>query len=106
MTNDYTAIRDRKFYNQKFKNLVGQELRNTRDRRDSLRANLRRLFATLDLDGNGSLDCYELRLLLRRLGVEENEISLLVASVDENKDGMISFDEFVTIMYDARAYTK
>jgi len=106
MTTDYTAIRDRKFYNQKFKNLVGQELRNTRDRRDSLRANLRRLFATLDLDGNGSLDCHELRLLLRRLGVEEKEISLLVASVDTNKDGMISFDEFVNVMFDARAYTK
>ena len=106
MTSDYSAIRDQKFYMQKFKNLVAQELRTTRDRGDSLRAALRRLFATLDLDGNGSLDCHELRLLLRRLGVEEKEISLLVASVDTNKDGLVSFEEFVTVMHDARAHTK
>ena len=38
-------------------------------------------------------------------GVEENEISLLVASVDLDKDGSLSFEEFTKVMFGAQSKT-
>lgn len=69
---------------------------------EPLRVAARRLFNSMDLDNNGSLDCHELRLLLRKLGVDEKEISLLVASIDIDHDGSLSFDEFSKVMFGAR----
>ena len=67
-----------------------------------MRAVARRLFNSMDLDHNGSLDCHELRLMLRTLGVDDKDISLLVASVDLDKDGSLTFDEFCKVLFGAR----
>ncbi|KAL7534265.1 hypothetical protein ACHAXR_005763, partial [Thalassiosira sp. AJA248-18] len=92
------------FYQAKFRNIVTQtENENTMS--ESFRASARRLFNSMDLDHNGSLDCYELRLLLRKLGVDEREIPLLVASIDLDKDGTVTFDEFSKVVFGARSKT-
>jgi len=85
---------------KKFRNIIAKELQtdDKNQRSEPLRAAARRLFNSMDLDQNGSLDCHELRLVLRKLGVEEKEISLLVASVDLNQDGFLTFDEFSKVL--------
>ena len=53
---------------------------------EPLQAVARCSFNGMDLDHNGSLDYQDLHLMLRTLGVDDKEISLLVASVDLDKD--------------------
>ncbi|KAL7544209.1 hypothetical protein ACHAWF_007593 [Thalassiosira exigua] len=94
-------------YQKKFREIVAKELedQNISTEKMSVAFDIavRRLFNSMDLDHNGSLDCHELRVLLRNLGVDEKEISFLVASVDLNHDGSLSFDEFSKVMFGARS---
>ena len=87
-------------YRSKFRDIVAKEIQ-CEGGDKGFNAAARRLFNSIDLDNNGSLDCHELRLLMRKLGVDENEISLLVASVDLNHDGSLDFDEFSKVMFGA-----
>jgi serine/threonine protein kinase len=60
---------------------------------------LREIFNSMDLDGSGVLDGHEIRVALRASGEEdEDDISAIVASVDLNHDGGISWEEFREIM--------
>jgi len=95
------------FYQEKFRKVVAKEIEaeDTDTMSETFRAAARRLFNSMDLDHNGSLDCHELRLLLRKLGVDEKEISFLIASVDLDKDGTLTFDEFSEVMHGARSKT-
>ena len=57
-------------------------------------------FADIDVNGDGTLDRSEIRLLLRNmLGFEPDEFLLsdMIASIDTNNDGYISEDEFEEI---------
>ena len=97
-------------YQSKFRDLLTKEIQTGAGGEEGkmsepFKAAARRLFNSMDLDGNGSLDCHELRLLLRKLGVDEAEISLLEASVDLDKDGSLTFDEFSKVMFGARSKT-
>ena len=69
------------------------------DRSDALRA----AFAEYDEDGDGVITAVELRRALRRLGLCGEEMTAercaeIVAAVDRNGDGVISFDEFKAMM--------
>ncbi|KAL3803823.1 hypothetical protein HJC23_003985 [Cyclotella cryptica] len=100
LTNKLPASRDRSFYQQRFTSIIAKEIkRKQKDEKDhSLQAAAHRMFLAMDLDNNGVVDCYEMRELLRNLGVEEEEIPLLFASVDVDKDGSITFDEFSKVL--------
>ena len=93
------------FYRSKFRDIVAKEIQceggDNGKITEPLKAAARRLVSSIDLDNNGSLDRHELRLLMRKLGVDENEISLLVASVDLNQDGSLDFDEFSKVLFGA-----
>lgn len=106
LRNEPPELKDRQHYQKAFRTIMSKQLELQQKGRITLswRAAARRLFTSMDLDQNGTLDCHELRTLLRKLGVEEKEISLLVASVDSNKDGSLSFDEFAKVIF--RAQTK
>lgn len=69
------------------------------DQSDALRA----AFAEYDEDGDGVITAEELRRALRRLGLSREETTAercaeMVAAVDANGDGVISFDEFKAMM--------
>ncbi|EES05570.1 probable calcium-binding protein CML20 [Sorghum bicolor] len=69
------------------------------DKADTLRA----AFAEYDENGDGVITAEELRRALRRLGIVGEEMSAercaeIVAAVDRDDDGVISFDEFKAMM--------
>jgi len=104
LSNEPPEPKDRQHYQKAFRTIMREQLELQQKGRMTLswRAAARRLFASMDLDHNGTLDCHELRTLLRKLGVQEKDISFLVASVDLNKDGSISFSEFSKIIFRAQ----
>mmetsp|Transcript_8850 Transcript_8850/g.11771 ORF Transcript_8850/g.11771 Transcript_8850/m.11771 type:complete len:177 (-) Transcript_8850:64-594(-) len=57
-------------------------------------------FAMFDLDGGGTIEFKELHHVLKELGDEPSreEIEEMILLVDENGDGEIDFDEFLTLM--------
>ena len=57
----------------------------------------RRVWDEIDKDGDGSLDPYELRELLTKLGMtvfKQQDIEHLMSELDTDGDGSISYDEF------------
>ena len=53
--------------------------------------NLTKAFALFDVDGNGSISRDE---LITCLGILSEDMSGIFETIDENKDGMIDFEEF------------
>ncbi len=60
------------------------------------------LFDEVDSDGSGFITVNEVKDLIRKSGhggdVSDSEIEALVKACDDNGDGKISFEEFVTNM--------
>merc|ERR1719474_1553309 len=61
---------------------------------------LKEVFKFMDKDDNGAVDADEIKGVLTNLGVEitGDEIKDIMASLDENGDGGMDFDEFVQMM--------
>ena len=61
---------------------------------------LRDAFAVFDTDKSGSIDRKELKRLMKKLGqtLTEGELDAMMDEVDENGDGVISFEEFKALM--------
>jgi Ca2+-binding EF-hand superfamily protein len=55
------------------------------------------VFKDMDRNGNGTIEPIEFKYCMRVWGVEltEEEVSQIVKYFDTNKDGKISFDEFL-----------
>lgn len=66
-----------------------------RDTRKELEAT----FKKYDSDGNGFLTMDELQHVMSSMGrhMSRNEIKSMITSLDSNKDGKISFDEFIKL---------
>jgi calcium-dependent protein kinase len=60
--------------------------------------NLREMFCSLDLDGNGVLDAEEIQVFLSELGIKDEDISQIFGSLDLDGSGEIELDEFRAIM--------
>ena len=62
--------------------------------------NLRKAFDMFDNDKDEKISSDELKLILG-VGNEENDIvwSKIISEIDSDGDGVISFDEFKTMMY-------
>ena len=61
---------------------------------------LRNLFDTMDRNKNGVISLHELRYIVLHSNEEisEEDIELFMESVDQDKDGFISYNEFLSIM--------
>ena len=58
---------------------------------------LRRMFKVMDRNGNGSLSPVEFKYAMRDYGLSlsEIEVTQIVKHFDSNKDGQLSFNEFL-----------
>lgn len=52
------------------------------------------LFRDADVDGNGTIDPDELKTILVKLGMTEDEANTAFANADANRDGLVDFEEF------------
>uniref|UniRef100_A0A182Y5S7 EF-hand domain-containing protein n=1 Tax=Anopheles stephensi TaxID=30069 RepID=A0A182Y5S7_ANOST len=61
--------------------------------------------AVYDVGNDGYLDLAELKIMMEKLGAPQTHLGLkgMIAEVDEDKDGKISFREFLLIYRKARA---
>jgi len=72
---------------------------------DTIKAVLAAAFTEADKDGNGTLDREEVADVLMALGAGElalktGEISAMIAAVDENEDGKVTYGELVDFLYE------
>jgi len=70
--------------------------------KEDLSKGLSAAFEDADIDGSGYLDIEEFRSLLQRagLGLSEPELNAVMAEVDLNGDGLISWSEFIPTAYE------
>lgn len=63
-------------------------------------SDIREAFDLFDVDGSGSIDVEEMEEAMKALGVNvtKNEIKKMMDSVDEDKSGMVSYEEFKLLM--------
>ena len=61
---------------------------------------LKNVFNTLDRNGNGLISIHEIRYIVTHSNesLTENDIALIVHEADTDGDGLISFEEFMSIM--------
>ncbi|KAL4238659.1 hypothetical protein ACF0H5_003366 [Mactra antiquata] len=61
---------------------------------------LKQAFKIFDKDGDGTISTQELGTVMRSLGQDPSEDELLdiINEIDEDGNGLIEFDEFVTLM--------
>mmetsp|Transcript_24879 Transcript_24879/g.37808 ORF Transcript_24879/g.37808 Transcript_24879/m.37808 type:complete len:154 (+) Transcript_24879:95-556(+) len=57
-------------------------------------------FDMFDIDKGGTIESHELQCVMARLGevLTDKELADMMKSLDSNGDGVIDFDEFVTMM--------
>jgi len=69
---------------------------------EELQGILAGVFKKADLDGNGTLDTKEFQSCLRDtdLGFTKKEINIMLAEVDANNDGVITYEEFAPLAFD------
>jgi len=76
--------------------LTGGKYEVTQERLDELKTK----FLEMDEDASGAIDLQELGRAMERLGKPKNQIELrkMIAEVDDDKDGQISYREFLVMM--------
>lgn len=67
---------------------------------EELHALAKSVFSEFDEDRNGSISSFELGQVFKKMGCHptEDELKELVDLVDEDKSGVIEFEEFMTLM--------
>ena len=57
-------------------------------------------FDSIDSDGSGYLEVEELKLAMKALGIDngKDDINRILEDMDRNKDGQISYDEFLNLL--------
>ena len=59
---------------------------------------LRTVFASFDLEGDGSIDKHEMRHAIRALGAPPGEAERILEGCDKDGDGNVSFAEFTALV--------
>ena len=70
--------------------------------KDEQLAELKDVFSMFDKDGDGTITLSEFGSVMKALGQEptEDELRIMMDSVDTDQNGVIDFDEFVGLMAD------
>ena len=84
------------YFNQ-FLKIMAKRLKNIKEDEDKY---LKSLFSSLDRNKNGLISIHEIRYIVTHFGedISENDIETIMREADTDGDGLISFEEFMTIM--------
>ena len=93
---DEVCLTDKKSVD--FKEFLGLMTRKVKD--IEVEDELLEAFKVFDKDGNGFITLDELKDIIQRIedGVQDTDIQDMLTEADEDKDGKLSFEEFVKIM--------
>lgn len=96
LLNDFDADGNGRIDMNEFASLMARGTASSASFEDELYA----AFKVFDRDGNGQIDAAEVRQLFDVLNerISEEELRAMIAEVDTNKDGLINYVEFVTMM--------
>ena len=84
------------YFNQ-FLKIMAKRLKNIKEDEDKY---LKSLFSSLDRNKNGLISIHEIRYIVThsRENISQNDIEIIMKEADTDGDGLISFEEFLTIM--------
>ena len=97
MYNEFNIKEDGRIYFNQFLKIMARRLKDVKEDEDNY---LKSLFANLDRNKNGLISIHEIRYIVTHFGedISENDIETIMREADTDGDGLISFEEFMTIM--------
>ena len=86
-----------KIYFNQFLKMIAKRLRNIKEDEDKY---LKSLFSSLDPDNNGLISIREIKYIVTHSNenISEKDFEIIMKEADTDGDGLISLDEFMTIM--------
>ena len=86
-----------KIYFNQFLKMIAKRLRNIKEDEDEY---LKSLFSSLDPDNNGLISIREIKYIVTHSNenISERDFEIIMKEADTDGDGLISLDEFMTIM--------
>ena len=99
---EFNIEKDGQIYFNQFLKIMAKRLKTAKEDEDKY---LKRLFSALDRNKNGLISVHEIRYIVTHNSSEEiseqiseNDIEIIMKEADTDGDGLISFEEFMTIM--------
>ena len=95
--NEFNIDKNGQIYFNQFLKIMAKRLKNIKEDEDR---NLKNLFSSLDRNNNGLISIHEIRYIVTHSSenISEKDIETIMKEADTDGDGLISFEEFMTIM--------
>ena len=95
--NEFNIDKNGQIYFNQFLKIMAMKLKNIKEDEDKY---LKSLFASLDRNNNGLISIHEIRYIVTHSSenISESDIEIIMKEADTDGDGLISFEEFMTIM--------
>ena len=95
--NEFNIDKDGQIYFNQFLKIMAKRLKNIKEDEDRY---LKNLFSNLDRNNNGLISIHEIRYIVTHSSenISEKDIETIMKEADTDGDGLISFEEFMTIM--------
>ena len=95
--NEFNIDKNGQIYFNQFLKIMAKRLKNLKEDEDRY---LKNLFSNLDRNNNGLISIHEIRYIVTHSSenISEKDIETIMKEADTDGDGLISFEEFMTIM--------
>ena len=95
--NEFNIDKNGQIYFNQFLKIMAKRLKNIKEDEDRY---LKNLFSSLDRNNNGLISIHEIRYIVTHSNenISEKDIETIMKEADTDGDGLISFEEFMTIM--------
>ena len=95
--NEFNIDKNGQIYFNQFLKIMAKRLKNIKEDEDRY---LKNLFSSLDRNNNGLISIHDIRYIVTHSSeiISEKDIETIMKEADTDGDGLISFEEFMTIM--------
>ena len=96
--NEYNIDKNGQIYFNQFLKIMAKRLKNIQEDEDE---DLKRSFSYLDRNKNGLISINEIRYMVlhsKKVDISESDIETIIREADTDGDGLISLEEFMTVM--------